>query len=56
VFSIFVPGALKRVVLGEDVGTLVLLGPPSGTAATGETMISDVRKGAEQKMENRSMR
>ena len=23
VFSIFVPGALKRVVLGEDVGTLV---------------------------------
>jgi uridylate kinase len=23
VFSIFVPGALKRVVMGEDEGTLV---------------------------------
>ena len=48
VFSIFVPGALKRVVFGEDEGTLVHC---SGRGYHGEPMISDVKKSAEQKMQ-----
>ena len=39
VFSISVPGALKRVVLGQDEGTF------------GGRMIADIKKSAEQKMQ-----
>ena len=47
VFSIFAPGALKRVVMGEDEGTLVHVARTQWR----NDMIADVKKSAEQKMQ-----